>query len=76
MPAGIKGQGHQSHAKACKIGLALATDIEQAAVKGHRHCQPGQDKAGGVKQGETNALAKPKRPLEHQLHRLPGTFAN
>jgi hypothetical protein len=48
------------------IGLALAADVEQAAMKSDGDRKSGEDEVGGVVQGEADALAVAEGALDQK----------
>jgi hypothetical protein len=50
------------------VGLALAADVEQAAVEGDRDREPGEDEAGGVEQRVADRLSVAERAEDQQTH--------
>jgi hypothetical protein len=60
------GQRHQRRAQPAQHGLAFAADVEQPAVKGHRHRQPGEDEGGGVVQRVAEAARRAEGALQQQ----------
>ena len=72
----IQVQAHQGCPQSADVGLALAPDIEQAAVKGHRHRQPGKDEVGGVEEGIADRLLEAEgAPYQYPYH-LPRVLAD
>ena len=66
-------QCHQCTAQAAEHRLALAADVEQPAVEGHRHRQAGEDEGGRVIQGVADAGPAAEGALDQlgdHLHRV------
>ena len=72
-PAEIEAD--QGHAEAADIGLALAADVEQAAVEGDRDREAREDEAGGVEQRVADRLAIAEGAEDQELDRLERVLA-
>ena len=72
-PAEIEAD--QRDPEAAEVGLALAADVEQAAVEGDRDREPGEDEAGRVVERVADRLAVAERAIDQELDRLERVLA-
>ena len=72
-PAKVKAD--QGDAEATDVGLALAADVEQAAVERDRDREAGEDEARGVKQRVADRLAIAEGAVDQKLDRLERVLA-
>ena len=72
-PAEIEAD--QRDAEAAEVGLALAADVEQAAVERDRDREPGEDEAGRVEQRVADRLAVAEGAVDQELDRLERVLA-
>ena len=68
-------EGHQRDAQAAEIGLALAADVEQAAVERDGDGEPREDEARGVEQRVADRLLVAEGAEHQQAKRLERVFA-
>ena len=66
----VERQDRQAAAQPAEIGLALAADVEQAAMEGDRHGQAGEDEVGGVVERVADRLRRADRARDQQLERM------
>jgi hypothetical protein len=62
----VEGQHGEPAAQAADIGLALAADIEQAAMEGDGHGKPGEDEVGRVVERVADRLRRADRARHQQ----------
>ncbi len=58
----VEGEADDADAEAGDIGLALAADVEQAAMEGDRDGKAGEDEVGRIVEREGEAGPLPKAP--------------
>ena len=72
----LEAEAHGGGTDARHVGLALAADVEQAGMEGHRHGQAGEDEVGGVVEQVAPALERAHRALQHDPHGLERILAD